>query len=86
MVHILGPKRRLDSFDPHGLEFQQRQGPCGILQKSMIDPDGDLPAGDQLAFNQVGFQNLMGEAFGHLFPQAPSVLPSFPPIPPANRG
>jgi hypothetical protein len=55
MVYVLDRKRSPDLFNPHCLEFQHSQRPCGILQERMINPDGDFPAGNQLAFNQVGF-------------------------------
>ncbi len=52
--------------DPHGHEFQHRHGAGGILQQGMVDPDGDLLAGDEPSLHQMGFKNLAGEIFaGH---------------------
>ena len=66
VVDVLGSQLDFDPVDPHGHEFQHRHGAGCILEKGMIDPDGDFAAGGQFPGDKVGFENLCCEVFWHI--------------------
>ena len=65
VVDILGREVGLDPVQAEGLEFEHGHGAGGVLEQGMIDPDGDLLAGDELSLDQVIFENFAGEVPCH---------------------
>ena len=50
----------------HRLEFLHHQCAGGILRQGLVDPDRDALAGNRLAFDEMGFDELAGEIeLGH---------------------
>ena len=67
VVDVLGRQFHLHPVNPHGHELQHRHGAGGVLEQGVVDPDGDLPAGDQFPLDQMGFEYLCCEIFGHKY-------------------
>ena len=53
VVDVLGCQFHLHPVNPHGHELQHRHGAGGVLKERVVDPYGDLPAGNQLPLIQV---------------------------------
>jgi hypothetical protein len=64
VVHILGRQFHPHPLHPQGLELQHGHGAGGVLEQGMIDTDGDLLAGHQVARDQVIGENLLGQVHG----------------------
>ena len=65
MIHVLDCRFRLYTVDTQGLRFQYGHGSGGILEKGVVDGNGNLPAGNQVPFKQVRFQDLVRQVFRH---------------------
>ena len=65
VVDVLGRQLHLDPVNPEGHELQHRHGAGCVLEQGVIDPDGDLLAGDQFPFHQMCFENLRCKVLSH---------------------
>ncbi len=65
VIDVLGAQLRLHRIEAQGLEFEHCHRPGGVLQQGMVDANGDLLAGHQLAGHEVVFQYFVRQVHGH---------------------